>query len=130
MLEIFAELKRNAVKRDELLSELLTIPVTAAQWRHIVETMLGGDFKVTTFEPIPTELPRNFNLMSSIRKLLFSQFDVTFSASRIKATLKIPSSEEKSFYAALAKLAGTGQIFRVGRGLYAGRPRKTATKKR
>jgi hypothetical protein len=130
MLEILKELERTTAKRDELLLELLSIPVTAGQRRQIVKSMSGGTF-IANPEPMPIELPRNFNLMNSIRDLLDSQSNITFSASRIKATLNIPSSAEKSFYAALAKLAGTGQIRRVGRALYqAASPRKTAPKKR
>ena len=131
MLEILAELKRITARRNELISELLTIRAMGPQQRHIVKMILGGEDKVTNIDPMPIELPRNFNLMNSIRNLLDSKSNITFSASKIKATLNIPSSAEKSFYAALAKLAGTGQIRRVGRALYqAARPIKTAPKKR
>ena len=129
MLEIFAELKRNAVKRDELLSELLTIPVTAAQWRHIVETMLGGDFKVTTFEPIPYRITSQFQLDE------FDQETLVLSIQRHVQRFKNKGNAKNSFFRRKKLLRGTGETSRhranfSGRaGPVCGPPKKNRHKK-
>ena len=118
ILEIVAELKRIETKRQELLAELENLsgsPSIAARRRQLIEEVLATDPEQTIS---PFELPRSFNLMEEIRNLLDSRRGSTFTAARIKAKLAIPPSTEKTFYAALAKLARTGQIRRAGRALY------------
>lgn len=121
ILEIVAELKRIATRRQELLAELEHLsetPSIAARRRQLVEEVLATDPEQTS---LSLELPRSFNLMNEIRRLLDSQPRSTFTAAGIKTKLSIPPSADKTFYAALAKLARTGQIRRTGRALYQSR---------
>lgn len=118
ILEIMAELRRIASRRQELLAELERLSTTsniAARRRQSIEEVVatGPDQTSLSFE-----LPRSFNLMHEIRSFLDSRAHTVFSAAGIKAYLNIPVSAEKTFYAALAKLAHMEQIRRVGRGLY------------
>jgi hypothetical protein len=118
ILEIVAELKRIATRRQELLAELERLsgtPSIAARRRQLIEEVLATGPEQTSFF---FELPRSFNLMHEIRSLLDSRPNTLFSAAGIKAHLSIPPSAEKTFYAALAKLANTGQIRRAARALY------------
>jgi hypothetical protein len=129
ILEIVAELKRIATRRQDLLAELERLSATssvAARRRQLIEEVLATGPEQTSFF---FELPRSFNLMNEIRNLLGSRPNTMFSAAGIKAKLAIPPSGEKTFYAALAKLANTGQIRRAGRALYQANP-GTRLKKR
>lgn len=117
ILEIAAELGRVEEKKRLLLAELerLSASPSIAQRRRllIAEILRTGSGQRYRFQ-----MPRDYNLLEEIRKFLNSQPERPFSASEIKAHLGIPSSMEKTFYAALAKLANTGQIHRVGRATY------------
>jgi hypothetical protein len=130
ILEIAAELARIEDRRRLLLAELerlSTSPTVAARRRQLIaEILRTGPEQRSLFE-----LPRDYNLLDEIRSLLNLRPQSAFPAASIKVQLQIPPSMEKSFYAALAKLANTGQIRRVGRALYqAARPSKTSPKKR
>jgi hypothetical protein len=130
ILEIAAELARIEERRRVLLDELERLsagPTVAARRRQLIaEILRTGPEQRSLFE-----LPRDYNMLDEIRSLLNSRPQSAFPASSIKTQLRIPPTVEKSFYAALAKLANTGQIRRVGRALYqAARPSKTSPKKR
>jgi hypothetical protein len=130
ILEILAELKRIADRRHALLAELDRLsasPDIASRRRRLIAEVLNTAPEQTTL----FELPRSYNLMKEVRTLLEYNPDREFAASHLKDELQIPASAEKSFYAALAKLVGRGEIHRVGRALYkAARPKKSAPKKR
>jgi len=130
ILEIAAELARVEERKRLLLAELERLsasPSVAERRRQLISEILGtGSEQRSLFE-----LPRDYNLLDEIRKFLSSQPEREFSASKIKTQLRIPPSMEKSFYAALAKLANSGQIRRMGRALYqAARTSKASPKKR
>jgi hypothetical protein len=122
ILEIVAELARIEERRRALLAELERLssgPTVAARRRQLIaEIVRAAPEQRSLFE-----LPRDYNMLGQIRRLLGSQPRRKFSATNIKAELQIPVSVEKTFYAALAKLANKGQIRRVGRAIYqAARP--------
>jgi hypothetical protein len=130
ILEIAAELARIEAMRRSLFAELERIsssPAVASRRRQLIAEILKTRPERHSF----FELPRDYNMLDEIRSFLSTRPQSAFPASSIKMQLQIPPSVEKSFYAALAKLANTGQIRRVGRALYqAARPSKTAPKKR
>jgi hypothetical protein len=117
ILEIAAELARIEERRRVLLAELERLssgPTVAARRRQLIAEIV----KTAPEQRSLFELPRDYNMLDEIRRLLSSEPQREFSASSIKTRLQIPSSVEKTFYAALAKLANSGQISRVGRALY------------
>jgi hypothetical protein len=129
ILEIAAELARVEEKKRLLLAELERLsasPTVAARRRQLIAEILRTGPEQRSL----LELPRDYNMLDEIRSLLNSRPQSAFPASSIKRQLRIPLSGEKSFYAALAKLANNGQIRRVGRALYqAARHSKTRVSK-
>lgn len=151
ILEIVAELGRIEERKESLYAELEKLssgPKVAARRRQLIAEILKLRpperylFKITPQEShffritpdegrqeilaLPTELPRAYNMLDQIRKFLASQPQQTFSATTIKTRLGIPASGVKSFYAALARLANTGQIRRVSKATYQAVPSREA----
>jgi hypothetical protein len=114
IFEIAAELARIERRRRTLLSELLKrkTDITEKNWKLVEEVAGLRENKVEEQQVF------RFNLLHEIRELLASNPLFEFPAARIREELRIPPSMEKSFYAALAKLTGTGQIRRVRRAVY------------
>jgi hypothetical protein len=103
ILEIVAKLKRIATRRQELLAELEHLsetPSIAARRRQLVEEVLATDPEQTS---LSLELPRSFNLMNEIRRLLDSQPRSTFTAAGIKTKLSIPPSADKNLLRGVGK---------------------------
>ena len=107
--------------KREIVAQLKALKLRGEQRRLVLRVLGESTEDKSTLDDDLDELirsPYRRNMLAQVRDLLASQPNRAFTATEIKASLGIDASQEKSFYAALAKLHGFGQIRRIGRAIY------------